>query len=141
MPTVIRGNNLSGFSDSDGNFALLLPIIVGAAIGYALGGAISAVRQGIALSEGSQEEFSWQEVFSSAAQGAIVGSATPIIALYPPTLVALSTAVTTFGFVEGALEFHSGQYATGLFDLGRLLSLSLKERGGRGCDEKGSVLL
>lgn len=103
--------------------AIFVVILVIAGIGALTGATFSAVRQGIKISEGGQEEFSLAEVGEGAATGAIVA---PLVVLVPELAIPLAG----WGVYNGIGEMRQGNVFTGLFDIGTAV-LPFKSKSGR----------
>ncbi|WP_159083774.1 RHS repeat-associated core domain-containing protein [Nocardioides terrigena] len=96
--------------DPRGELAFLAVLGI-VAIGALVGGGLNAVRQGIAISEGAQEEFSWGELGLNMAIGGVLA---PVAVFAPEIAIPLAA----MGVSSGAQEISRGHYATGLFDIG-----------------------
>jgi RHS repeat-associated protein len=114
------------FIDPDGDIALLmaaaaaagLDLLAGlgtaAGVGLLVGLGTNEARQFTQVVEGSRDEFSWGEFFSSGVQGAVLG---PILEVAPE----LAFPLSVMGVESAGKEFNFGgkqhNWATGAFDL------------------------
>src|SRR5690606_11587765 len=94
----------------DGDLAFLAGLLIAAAVGAAVFGGVNAVRQGIAISEGSQEGWEWGQFGLSVGVGAIAG---PLLVVAPELAIPLAV----YGVGQGAMGIANGRYATGTFDI------------------------
>lgn len=95
--------------DPTGELAFLAVLGI-MAVGALVGGGLNAVRQGIAISEGAQDEFSWGELAFNAGAGAVLA---PIAVVAPEVVIPLAG----MGIANGVGELSEGNYATGTFDI------------------------
>lgn len=95
--------------DPDGDFAFL-GILAVMAIGAIIAGGANAARQGIQISEGSREEFSWGELALGSGVGAVLA---PLLVVAPELIIPLAA----YGVGSGVSEISQGNYATGTFDI------------------------
>jgi RHS repeat-associated protein len=106
---IYVGQNPIDYTDPDGEFAFLAILAV-MAVGALVSGGINAVRQGIAISEGSQEGWEWGQFGMSVGIGAI---AAPILVVAPELAVPLAA----LGVAGGIDQISQGHYGTGAFDI------------------------
>src|SRR5690606_12780338 len=104
------GQNPVDYIDPDGDLAFLAGLLIAAAVGAAVSGGVNAVRQGIAISEGSQEGWEWGQFGLSVGVGAIAG---PLLVVAPELAIPLAV----YGVGQGAMGIANGRYATGTFDI------------------------
>src|SRR5690606_21595700 len=104
------GQNPVDYIDPDGDLAFLAGLLIAAAVGAAVSGGVNAVRQGIAISEGSQEGWEWGQFGKSVGVGAIAG---PLLVVAPELAIPLAV----YGVGQGAMGIANGNYATGTFDI------------------------
>jgi RHS repeat-associated protein len=97
------------FSDPSGEFVFLAVLGI-MAVGALVGGGLNAARQGIAIAEGSQEDFEWGQLAFNIGVGAVLA---PIVVVAPEVGLVLAGA----GIANGANEISKGHYATGTFDI------------------------
>jgi RHS repeat-associated protein len=109
-PYAYARHNPADYVDPEGELAFLAVLGI-IAVGAVVGGALNAARQGIAIHEGAQREFSWSELGLNMALG---GALAPVAVFAPE--VAIPFAM--MGVASGAREISQGHVATGLFDIG-----------------------
>jgi RHS repeat-associated protein len=95
--------------DPDGELFWFVVGII--AVGALASGGMNAARQGIQLAEGSRDDFSWGEMFKSAALG---GALAPAVVFAPEVTIPLLTAN---GVRSAHHEWSEGNRATAGFDL------------------------
>lgn len=97
------------YVDPEGEIAFL-GILAVMAVGALVGGGLNAVRQGIAISEGSQEGWEWGQFGMSVGLGAV---AAPLLVVAPELAVPLAA----WGIAGGVGQISEGNYGTGAFDI------------------------
>ncbi len=107
---VYVGQNPIDLIDPDGEFAFLAGLLIAAIVGAVVSGGINAVRQGIAISEGSQEGWDWGQFGVSVGIGAVAG---PLLVVAPELAIPLAA----YGVGNGIAGIAQGNYATGAFDI------------------------
>lgn len=107
---VYAGQNPVDLIDPDGDLAFLAGLLIAAAVGAVVSGGLNAVRQGIAISEGSQEGWEWGQFGMSVGIGAVAG---PLLVVAPELAVPLAI----YGVGNGIAGIAEGNYATGAFDI------------------------
>ena len=107
---VYVGQNPVDLIDPDGDLAFLAGLLIAAAVGAVVSGGLNAVRQGVAIAEGSQERWEWGQFGISLGIGAVAG---PLLVVAPELAVPLAI----YGVSNGIAGIAEGNYATGAFDI------------------------
>jgi RHS repeat-associated protein len=97
------------YADPEGEFAFLAVLAV-MAVGAVVAGGLNAIRQGIAISEGSQQGWEWGQFGLSVGLGAV---AAPLLVVAPELAVPLAA----WGVAGGIGQISQGHYGTGAFDI------------------------
>lgn len=104
----VRQNPIE-FIDPEGEIAFL-GILAVMAVGALVAGGLNAIRQGIAIAEGSQEGWEWGQFGLSVGLGAV---AAPLLVVAPELAVPLAA----WGVAGGISQISQGHYGTGAFDI------------------------
>ena len=107
---VYAGQNPVDNVDPDGELAFLAGLLIAAVVGAVVSGGVNAIRQGIAISEGSQEGWEWGQFGASVGIGAVAG---PLLVVAPELAVPLAI----YGVGNGIAGIADGNYGTGAFDI------------------------
>lgn len=96
--------------DPEGELAFLAGLAIAAIVGAVVSGGVNAARQGIAISEGSQEGWEWGQFGWSVGIGAVAG---PLLVVAPE----LALPLAVYGVGNGIAGIAEGNYGTGAFDI------------------------
>ena len=80
-PYAYARQNPADYVDPEGEFVFLALLAI-FAVGALIGGTVNLFRQGIAISEGAQESFSWSEL----GYNTVLGGGAAVVAIYAPEI-------------------------------------------------------
>jgi RHS repeat-associated protein len=111
-PYVYAAQDPIDLADSDGDFPFLAVLAI-MAVGAVVAGGLNATRQAVDYAENPrrrQEGFSWGELGTSMATGAVLA---PVLVIAPE----LALPLTGYGVYGGIQQIREKNYATGTFDI------------------------